>query len=134
MAVATFTVACSLTFTPPGANANSGQSSFPAQGTYSAQCSGNIDVPASTVIGTTYAVPFGSIAAAKFLIVKNMMSSEIAIRLNGAVADTFRLAAGGEFMYASPSAPGATPMSSAQVLTTASPTADEQVLFVVLGD
>lgn len=134
MAVATFTVACALTFTPPGAPVNSGQSSFPTQGTYGAQCSGNIDVPASTVIGTTYAVPFGSISAAKFLIIKNMMSSEIAIRLNGAVTDTFRLAAGGEFMYASPAAPGATPLASASILTTASPSADEQVLFVALGD
>jgi hypothetical protein len=134
MAVATFTVACSVVFTPPGANVNSGQSSFPSQGTYGAQCSGNIDVPSGTVLGTSYSIPFGSVAAAKLLIVKNMMSSDIAVRLNGAVTDTFRIAAGGEFMYASPATPSGTPLASALFMTTASPTADEQVLFVTLGD
>ncbi len=134
MPAATFTVALSVTFTPPGANANSGQSSFPVTGTYNGQTVGQIDVPSGTVQGTSYAIPFGSVTAAKLLVVKNMMSSDIGVRLNGAGVDTFRLTPGGEFMYASPAGPAMAPLSSASIITTSSPTADEQVLFICVGE
>lgn len=134
MPAATFAVNLAVTFTPPGANVNSGQSSFPTQGTYNAQCAGQLDIPSSTIMGTVFPIPFGSIQAAKLLVIKNMMSTEVGIRINGASVDNFRLASGGELMYAAPSAPTSAPFASASVVTTASPTADEQITFVVLGD
>lgn len=128
------TVSASLQWTPPSAPVNSGNAKFDVVAGVNAQNVGQIDVNTSVTPGTAFPVPFGSIEAAKVLVIKNMMSSEIGVRLNGAEVDTFRVPAGGFMMYAAPQAPGASPISSAQIVTTASPSQVQQVDFFVYGD
>ena len=84
--------------------------------------------------GTIMDIPFGSIEEAKVLFIKNMTSADIGVRLNGSVADIFSLATGAEFAYISPAVPTLTPLASAQIVTTASPSVKEQILVFVYGD
>ncbi len=128
------TVNASVQWTPPSAPANSGNATFNVVAPCNAQNVGQIDVQTTDAPNTSFAIPFGSVAAAKILIIKNMLSAEIAVRLNGSGSDNFRIAAGGVLMYSAPIAPGSTPLSSVTVLTTASPSVIENVQFFVYGD
>jgi hypothetical protein len=128
------TVTASIQWTPPSAPANSGNATFNVVSAVNAQNVGQIDVQTTDAPATAFPIPFGSVAAAKVILIKNMMSSEIGVRINGAVADTFRIPAGGWVMYAAPVGPNATPWSSATVVTTATPAAIENVQFFVYGD
>lgn len=134
MAAAQYTVGLTAQWTPPNAAVNSGNASLAVQGTYNAQQVGQIDVQTSATPGDTFNVQFGSIAAAKLVIIKNMMSSDIGIRINGSVTDNFKLASGGEFVYAAPAAPSSSPLASLVVAITAAPTAVEQINTFVFGD
>lgn len=134
MAADNFTATLSLQYTPPGAPVNSGVATLAAVGTYNANSVGTVDVPPGTVVGTTFSIPFSSIAAAKLCVIRNNMSSAIGIRINGAVANNFQVAAGGEFMYASPAAPGSDPLTSIVVVTTVDPTQIERISYWVFGD
>ena len=128
------TTQLSVTYTPPKAAQNSGQSTLGITSTYNGQSVGTVDVPPGTTPPTTFAIPFGSVSAAKACIIRNDMSSDIGIRLNSAVADNFELGSGGELMITSPIAPSTTPLISVDILTTADPTSLEQVFFWVYGD
>jgi hypothetical protein len=134
MPAALVTIGLSVQWTPPNAAVNSGNSSFQVQGPYNAQQVGQIDVQTTDIPGTIFPVQFGSISKAKVVIIKNMMSSEIGIRLNGAIANNFNLPSGGEVVYASPTGPAAVPLTAIDVVTTASPTATEQINTFVFGD
>jgi hypothetical protein len=136
MAASTFNSTLNIQYTPPSAPANSGVASLVVGGTYNGGQAGSIDVPTTIIVSppTVIPVPFGSVAAAKLLIIRNNMSSEIGVRLNGAVANTFNLPPGGEFVYAVPTTPGAIPLTSADVIPTVVPTVTEQIHFFVFGD
>lgn len=129
-----FTSTLSLQYTPPGAPVNSGVASLAAGGTYQAGQAGYIDIPPGTVVGTAFPVPFGSVSAAKVLVVRNNSAQEIGVRLNGAVANNFNIPAGGEFAYVVPSAPVSAPLTQVVIVTTVDPTATDTVLFWCLGD
>jgi hypothetical protein len=134
MAASSFNVTLGVQWTPPSAAANSGSSTFPVTGTYNAQNVGQHDIPVATPPGTVFAIPFGSIQAAKLLLIRNMMSSDVGVRLNGHVTDDFLLPPGGELIYAAPSAPGSNPVASASIVTVGSPTVIENVIYFVMGD
>jgi hypothetical protein len=128
------TVTASVQWTPPSAPANSGNATFNVVAQVNAQNVGQIDVQTTDAPATVFALPFGSVAAAKVLVIKNMMSSEVGVRINGAVANNFRVPAGGMVVYAAPVAPGAEPWTSVSVVTTATPAAIENVQFFIYGD
>jgi len=128
------TVTASLQWTPPSAPANSGTATFNVVASVNAQNVGQVDVQTADVPGTVFPMPFGSVQAAKVMCVKNMMSSEIGVRLNGHVTNDFRVPAGGMVMYAAPVGPNAEPIASASIVTTASPAAIENVQFFIYGD
>lgn len=136
MAASTFNSTLNIQYTPPSAPANSGVASLLVGGTYNGGQAGSIDIPTTIVVSppTVIPVPFGSVAAAKLLVIRNNMSSEIGVRLNGAVSNTFNLPPGGEFVYAAPTAPGAIPLTSADVIPTVAPTVIEKIDYWCFGD
>lgn len=129
------TMSVTLQWTPPGAAANSGLSSFATTTNYNAQNVGEIDVQPTATPATVIPVPFGAVSSAKMILVRNMTSAEIGIRLNGANADTLSLPAGATFSISSATTATGTPVSSASVvLTTPSVTTIEKVYYYVFGD
>lgn len=134
MAADNFTATLNLQYTPPGAPVNSGVAALSAAGTYQAGQAGTVDVPTGGTIGDTFDIPFGSVAKAKMLVVKNGLSSEVGVRLNGAGANNFNVPPGGVFAYVVPTAPLAVPLDSAELVITAVPSAIERVLFWCFGD
>jgi hypothetical protein len=134
MAAATVTTNLTISWTPPGAALNSGNSIYQLQATYNGQNVGQVDITTAYVPAALVSIPFGNVTAAKVLFVKNMMSQEVSVRLNGAIADTFNLPPGGEFLYAIPAAPLAVPMTSATISAAAAPAVTESVQFFLLGD
>ena len=130
----TTVVTLGIQYTPPSAPVNSGQSTFSVTAIHSAQNVGQIDVNSTDIPTTVFVIPFGSVAAAKVAIVKNLMSSDVGIRINGSVTDNFRLAAGGELAYACQTAPNSSPLASISVVTTASPGSTENISYWIMGD
>jgi hypothetical protein len=129
-ATATFT----LQYTPPSAPTNSGSATFTVTANHNAQNVGQIDVNPADTPPTSFDIPFGSVAKAKILVIKNLLDADVGVRLNAAVADQFQIAAGGEMIYACSAAPATTPVTSALIRTTAAPAAVGFIQFWVLGD
>lgn len=129
-----FSVSGTIVYTPPLAAPNSGAASLSTQGVYNAQNVGSVDVPAGTTTATSFSVPFGSVGAASVVIVRNQMSTPINVRLNGSGTDTFELAPGAMFRYESPTTPATTPITAVECITTAEPTAIENIFYWIFGD
>jgi len=123
-----------LAWTPPFALPNSGNSTFNLQAMCSAQNVGQIDVPQATAPADIIAIPFGTIVHCLFFIIKNGMSSDIGVRLNGSATDNFHIPSGGTVAILSPQAPMITPLSSASIVTTATPGTTEIVSFWLYGN
>jgi len=95
---------------------------------------GTMDVPAGTLPGTLFPVPFGTVGSAKVLIVKNTTSDEVGFRMNGAGADIFRLTASGVFHIEMPSGPTLAPVTDATIVILTSPAVLNQIQYFVFGD
>lgn len=134
MAAQTVAITLGILWTPPFATPNSGNSSFNLSAQYNAQNVGNIDVPGGTSATTPIPIPFGTVSQCRVLIIKNMMSSDIGIRFNGAVADNFQIAPGAMVSIFQPQSPVANNLASASIVTTAVPGTTETVSFWVFGD
>jgi hypothetical protein len=134
MAADNFTVALNLQYTPPGSAVNSGIAALPAAGTYQAGQAGTVDVPTTANVGDVYPIPFGSVQAGKLVVIRNNLSAEVSVKLNGSGSVNFNIPPGGEFMYAAPTAPGANPLTSVSLVLTAVPTVVERLIYFVLGD
>jgi hypothetical protein len=137
MAASQFTVTLGVQFTPPSAPANSGVSTFGAQGNYNAQNVGAIDVPTTVVPPTDFAIPFGSVSAASMALVKNLTSNAIGLKLNGSLTVNYDLAPGAIWMMAGATAStgvGSTPLTAISATVTVAPTIVEAVQYMVFGD
>ncbi len=134
MAADNFNATLNLKYTPPGSPPGSGVAALVVAGTYQAGQSGSTDVPPGTVVGTAFAIPFGSVTAAKLFVIRNNTSSEISIKLNSSGSANFNIPAGGEFVYSAPTAPDAVPLTAVSFLTTVDPTEIERVLWWCFGD
>ncbi len=97
---------------------------------YVGSAAGFIDVPEAAVDGTSYAVPFGSVAAPKLVAIQNNTLLAVEIAIN-ASEDVWTLGAGDLMILGGPAALGITSVS---VILTATQDADGQVAYVVLGD
>lgn len=131
--MANFTTSQGIQWTPPGAAANSGNSTLSTQGTENAQSVGKIDVVPATPIGAI-PVPFGMVGAAKLCVIQNLMSTEIGIRLNGHLTNDFTLGPGQRFSVDGPVAGSTTPLTSVEVVTTAAPATTEFINWWIFGD
>lgn len=96
---------------------------------YVGSAGGFIDVPIAATDGTTYAVPFGSVAAPKLIALQNNTEAAVEIAINGS-EDVWNLGAGDLMILGGPAALGITAIS---VILTATQAAAGQVAFVVLG-
>jgi hypothetical protein len=134
MAASTVTVTLGIQYTPPSAPANSGNVSYQVAASCQAQNVGQIDVGPTDAPATVFPIPFGSIEAAKVLIVKNRGSVDLGLRLNAALTDSFKIPPGGEFVFAAAAAPGTTPITSAAVAVITSPPASECCEYFAFGD
>lgn len=124
-----------LQWTPPAAPANSGQSSFTVQASYNAHNVGTLDIPSGTAPATEISIPFGQVNQAKFMVVKNLMTTDVDLKLNGS-ADLVTLPPQGQHMFICPVDPtdGVNPLTEASVTVLASPTSVQSVQFWVYGD
>jgi hypothetical protein len=134
MVTSVATITAAVQYTPPNAQTNSGNSSFSAAVPYNAQNVGTIDVPIGQSIATVYSIPFGSVSGAKGFAVKNGMSSDVIVRINGLGSDEFKIAPAGFIVMAESSAPGSLPLSALTLTTTAAPSTIEQITYMVFGD
>ncbi len=98
--------------------------------TYVGSASGFLDIPEGAVDGTSYAVPFGTVATPKMVALQNNTAQSLEVAIN-ASEDVFTIGAGDMLVLAGPTALGVTSVS---VLTTATTTADGNVAYIVLGD
>lgn len=132
MTASAATVTLSIVYTPPNAPANSGTATFTTAITHNAQNCGLLDVPASTTIATEITIPFGGVSSAKILIIKNSMTQDLILKLNG--SSIYHLSPGGVFNSAMSVEPLSLPLTAATVTTTATLPALEQISYFVLGD
>lgn len=128
------TTQTSIIYTPPKAATNSGHSILGTTNAYNASAVGSIDVPNGTTIGTIFSIPFNSIDEAKTIIIRNDMTSDIGIRINGAISDNFELSPSGEMIISNPVAPGTTPITQIDIVTTVDPINLERIYYFVFGD
>ena len=96
---------------------------------YVGSTAGFLDVPQGATIGTTYAVPFGSVAAANMIAVKNNTEAAVQIKVNGS-SDVWDLGAGDMMVLGGPAALGITSISAVLKGTQAEA---GQIAYVVLG-
>jgi len=124
-----------LQWTPPAAPANSGQSSFTVQASYNSHNVGSLDVPSGTAPATEIAIPFGQVSEARFMVVKNLMTTDVDLKLNGS-ADLISIPPQGQHMHICPVdlTDGANPLTGASVTVLATPTSVQNILFWVYGD
>jgi hypothetical protein len=96
---------------------------------YLGSSAGFIDVPIAAADGTTYAVPFGSVAAPKLIAIQNNSEAAVEISVN-ASEDVWTLGVGDLMILGGPAALGITAVS---VILTALQAAAGSVSYVVLG-
>jgi hypothetical protein len=130
----TATTSASVIYTPPLGSPNSGSATFQTASAYNAQNIGTMDIPAGTLPGTLFPVPFGTVNSAKVLIVKNNTTDEVGFRMNGAGADIFRLVANGVFHIEMPASPTLNPIVDATIVILVSPSVMQSANYFVFGD
>lgn len=130
----TATTNLTLQYTPPAGPANSATATFSVATAHNAQSVSNLDITSGTAPATTFAVPFGSVASAKILIIENATQDDIGIQLNTSGSDIFHLTAGGTFQIAMSADPSVTPLVDATVQILTSPTTTQSVKTFVFGD
>ena len=130
----TTTINLSITYTPPAGATNSATASLATAASSSAQNVGVIDVPSGTAPAATFPIPFGSVSAAKILMIKNAMNSDIGIQLNASGADIYQISAGGLMMIGMPTEPASDTLTDATISIIASITTDQTIQYWVFGD
>jgi hypothetical protein len=103
---------------------------FNAELEYIASAAGFLDIPAATADGISFAVPFGTIGAAKGIALQNNTPQNLEVSIN-ASEDVFVIAPNALFLSMGEAASGITSVS---VLTTALTTVQGTVAYIVLGD
>lgn len=134
MAQKAFTTSTTVQWTPPGTPDNSGLATLAVSGNENAQSVGKHDILASITPATVLAIPFGQVGAAKVAIVQNLMSVEIGLRINGAVANDITLGPGQIFQLTGSTPGSTTPLTALDVEIISAPSATEFVLYWIFGD
>jgi hypothetical protein len=123
-----------LSFPAPGGG-TSGPQAMTALPPFKACSTGKIDVPAGTLTGVTYPIPFGSIGvAATLAMIKNTCDRPVLLKINGSSSLVELAANDGLFLYAGSEAPGGTPLTSLSIVTDGTHTNSGQISYWVFGD
>ena len=130
----TATVSVNMSYSGPG-----GQSvvvpAIVTLPTYSALCTGTIDIPALASKATKYEVPFGSVGTgATCVFVKNNAGQDVSLLYNSAATSTCDVPDGGVAMHASADLPADVPLTKLEVMLPAAQVAAGSVDYWVLGD
>lgn len=130
----TVTLTANLTYTPPGGTAGSGTAGLTVAQTSNAQNVGTIDVPDATAAATAYVVPFGSVALAQTVIIRNRDTGQpLTLTVNAAAL--YDIPDGGEFFFMAPVAGTAgTPLAAVTLTTTAIQSGLGSIDFWIFGD
>ncbi len=128
--MSTATVSASVKYT--GVGGASQTVSFSGTPTYTAENIGILDIPDTTADATAFDIPFGEVAAAKVLVLRNTNNVDLKIGVNG-TEDTFRLAPSGVIVIENPVAPGGSPITSCQVTTVGIQSGPGSFEYMVFG-
>jgi hypothetical protein len=120
--------ALSLRYIAPGDVAST--MAMAATTEYNGSSAGFVDVPAGATSSTSYAVPFGSVAAPKQIAIQNNTEAAVQISVN-ASEDVWNLGAGDLLIVGGPTGLGVTSISA---ILTATQVAAGKIAYVVLGD
>lgn len=103
---------------------------------YQAQTHGTVDIPDTTVTDTTYDIPFGTVAEATMVMVKNGTGQDLWLKWNSANIESHRqfLPNGGVALIAMPALPGDYKTTAVSVTTTATQSGAGVVAYHVFGD
>ena len=130
----TATTNLSIVYSPPAGPANSVTASLATAAVHNAQSVGIIDIPSGTGPSAAFDIPFGSVEVAKMVVINNSSNDEVGIKLNGAVADNYRISGGGFMSIVMPTEPGADPVSSMELTWINSNTTLQTIQYFVFGD
>jgi len=133
----------SLGYTPPGGGSGSATAVLTATAPYTAESIGIMDIPASTIEGVEFQIPFGTISEAFCLVIKNTNSQSMGVRFNAVVGvgpDEYQMPPGGELIINHPVGAGTTVADgvtntdvSFVSATAAFVTADETKRIIIAG-
>lgn len=100
---------------------------------YQASSESTIDIPDATAAATDFDVPFGSVASATAVLLKNQGNQALDVSFGASEDVAFELPPGAMVLYASPTDP-TTPLASITVTTTAEQDGEGKVACMVFGD
>jgi hypothetical protein len=100
---------------------------------YQAQNDGTIDVPAAEMSATSHVIPFGSVAKATLVIVKNRTDQELSLKVNGSLV-LQNVPVGGIVMFGQEALGMAADLTAVTLVTTTSETAAGYIDYFVFGD
>ena len=126
MAVVTLSLSFSLGGTPISKTLSL---SCPFQG----QSEGTIDVPAAEVTATAHVIPFGSVAKATLVVIKNRTDQELSLKVNGSLA-LQNVPVGGIVMFGQEVLGMAADLTAVSLTSTTSETAAGYIDYFVFGD
>ena len=111
---------------------------------FNAQSIGTLDIPAGTVSGTSFAIPFGSVASPKGLLLCNgsvvgglVVSDanlDMKVQVQAVSSGQFQLPAGGVLLLAQPVSATAVAVTGCNVVTTVAQVSAAQIDYAVWGD
>lgn len=101
---------------------------------YQAVNTGTVDAPALTAGAHTYAVPFGAVAEATLVVIKNRTGQDLDVKINGAAAASHSVPANGVLVLGGPTAPTETPIESVDLISTDAQVGAGAIDYHVFGD
>jgi hypothetical protein len=133
MANSTATFTLNLSYPGPGGTTRT-EPAITVLAPFMSEGSGTIDVPAGATVGSSHAIPFGTIAAATGAIVKNGLTQSVTLKSGGATVAIIK--PDGFFAMAGSTAAGATAPLAALTVEPASLTqaAVGTVSYWLFGD
>lgn len=93
-----------------------------------------IDVPDLEASATSHAVPFGSVASASAVLIKNKTGQDLNVKINGAAAASHSIPDEGVLLLAAETVATATAITSCAVITSAIQAGAGQIECWVFGD
>jgi len=132
MANATAALKVQFSFASPDQSATLAPS-FSVSCPFQAQNSGTLDVPDLESSATAHAIPFGSIAQAALIVVRNRSGQECIVKVNGSLA-LYNVPDGGLVVLGSATLPASTPLASFSLTTTGAQAGAGYIDYWVFGD
>jgi hypothetical protein len=122
-----------LSYPAPGGG-TSGPQAISVLAPFQPSGAGRLDIPAGTLTGVVFAVPFGTITNAVLAMIRNESDRPVQLRINGSANLVELPATDGLFVYGGSTVPGSTPLTALAVVTDGTHTNAGRVSYWVFGD